>query len=134
MTNRRRRRPMPPGRGIVRTRSPFEVAVLALAIALVAAVVGGLLAYGISTGTGPPDLEAELRNTGRPAGDGSQFELIVRNRGGTTAVDVVVEVTAGDARREIVIDAVPKGDSEEVTVVLPSQGNPMARIVSYGEP
>ena len=66
---------------------------------------------------------------------GEALEVEVRNTGGSTAEDVLVEVLVGDLTREVSLVAVPKGTSEAAVVVVPAgeRDDAKARIVSYVE-
>ncbi|MGH2721304.1 MAG: hypothetical protein ACRDJO_06835 [Actinomycetota bacterium] len=122
--------------GLRRKRSPFERALLLVALATIAAVVGSLVSYGLRAGGGPADLRAEARFTGSGSG-GAVFEVTVRNDGGATAERVLLEVTLGDVTRESDIDVVAKGDREAAFVVFPSGDAGSAAevsVVSYEEP
>ena len=122
-------------RGLRRNRGAFEWILLVVALTTIAAVVGGLVRYGLRAGDGPADLRAEVRFQG-PGSGGSVFEVSVGNDGGTTAEQVVIEVTLGDVTREAEIQAVAKGDQEAAFVVFPSGdagARPEVHIVSYEE-
>jgi uncharacterized protein (TIGR02588 family) len=122
-------------RGLRRKRSAFEWILLVVALAAIAAVVGGLVRYGFRAGDGPPDLKAEVRFQG-PGSGGSVFEISVANGGGVTAEKVVIEVMLGDVTREAEIESVAKGDQETAFVVFPSAdagAQPEVHIVSYLE-
>jgi uncharacterized protein (TIGR02588 family) len=111
-----------------RERTILEWSVLGVSILAIAAIAGGLIFYSFSSTSGAPDLRVSLRPEGGP------FTLTVENKGGTTAEEVVVEVTRGDERQAVEFKAVAKGDTEEATVASPGDGQPTARVVSYKEP
>ena len=64
------------------------------------------------------------------------LEVTVRNVGGTSAENVIVEVTVGDVTREVNLDLVAKGDTESAGVVVPAgtTGPSHAEVVSYTNP
>jgi pyruvate kinase len=66
----------------------------------------------------------------------SKLEVMVENVGGTSAENVIVEVTVGDVTREVDLNLVAKGDTESATVVVPADatGRPRAEVVSYTSP
>ena len=45
------------------------------------------------------------------------------NVGGTSAENVIVEITVGDVTREMNLDLVAKGDTESATVVVPADAD-----------
>ena len=116
-----------------RTRTPFEIAVLVIAITAVALIVAGLVIARLTGESGPPDLRVTVRGTGEQGSGGDLYEVSIRNVGGETAENVVIEVTLGDETREVEILSVAKGDEEQATVVFPagSTGAPSARVLSY---
>ena len=61
---------------------------------------------------------------------------MVENVGGTSAENLIVEVTVGDVTREVDLNLVAKGDTESATVVVPADatGRPRAEVVSYTSP
>ena len=118
-----------------RGRTPLELAVLLVSLAAVASVVAGLIIASATGGEGPPDLVAVARPTGLERSGGALYELLVRNQGGQTAENVVVEVTVGSETREVEILSVSKGDEEVASVVFPrgTDGTAEARVLSYHE-
>ncbi len=60
----------------------------------------------------------------------------VTNVGGSSAENVVIEVTVGDITREVNLELVAKGDEESAAVVVPDDavGQPQAEVVSYTNP
>ena len=96
-------------------------------------VVAGLIWYGLTAGSGPADLEPAIVDTGRRKGGERVFQVTISNKGGTTAEDLVVEVTLEEESRDLQIPFVTKGDREEAFVSLPGAGNPEVRVVSYTE-
>lgn len=121
------------GRGVGRKRTPLELGVLVVAILATAAVVVGLIVSGLTGGGGGPDVRALARPTGEQRSGGAVYELTIRNDGGETAENVVIEVTVGDEVREIELLSVAKGDDETATVIFPSgtSGDATAKILSY---
>jgi hypothetical protein len=77
-----------------------------------------------------------VADVGEPASGGRPVEVAVTNVGGTSAANVIVEVTVGDVTREVNLDLVAKGDTESATVVVPADaaGPPRAEVVSYTNP
>lgn len=116
-----------------RKRTPLELGVLAFSLAATVAVVGGLLASSVSGGDGGPDLRASARPTGEERSGGAVYEVVIRNVGGESAENVVVEVAIGEQVRELEILSVGKGDEETATVVFaPGTREPATvRILSY---
>jgi uncharacterized protein (TIGR02588 family) len=111
----------------------FDRVVLVAAGIAILLVVGGLIWYGVTAGRGPADLEPSVTDTGRREGDERVYKVTIENKGGTTAEDLVVEVTLGDESRDVQVPFVTKGDREEVLVSLPGSGRPEVRVVSYTE-
>lgn len=122
------------GAHLRRDRTSFEWAVLGTSVLTIVLVIAGLVVGGLSKESGPPKLDVSIvGSTAVPGGEALEVE--VRNTGGSTAEDVLVEVLAGDLTREATLAAVPKGTSEAAVVVVPvgeGQGAE-ARIVSYVE-
>ncbi|HVE75136.1 MAG TPA: hypothetical protein VND22_00020 [Actinomycetota bacterium] len=113
-----------------RKRTAFEWAIGIVAAACITTMVGGLVYYGFTAGTGPPDLAATIT----PEGEG-KYTLTVTNKGGTTAEDVVVEVTSGEDVQEVQFLAVAKGHKEEATVIFEEAGQqPEAKVLTFKEP
>lgn len=119
--------------GVRRERTRLELAVLFVSLAATASVVVGLIASGVTGASGGADLVATVNDTGRRASGGTVYELTIRNRGGETAENVVVEVTVGEETRELEILSVSKGDEEVATVIFPlgTTGAATARVLSY---
>jgi uncharacterized protein (TIGR02588 family) len=119
-------------------RNGLEWAVFGVGALLVAAVVG-YLAYDALAGTdGPADLRVEL---GTPARAGHVVVPVhVRNVGGRSAEEVVVEVCAGGEASpedcaEVTFPFVPHGATREGVVgfAAPPAGPLRSRVVSYRE-
>jgi uncharacterized protein (TIGR02588 family) len=123
-------------RGIRRERTPFEWALLVVSLAATLAVVAGLVASGLEGPRGPADLRVTLEDADGPASGGRRLEVTVTNVGGTSAQNVIVEVTVDDVTREVNLDLVAKGDTESAGVVVPAgaTGPPRAEVVSYTNP
>jgi hypothetical protein len=77
-----------------------------------------------------------IADADEPASGGRPLEISVSNVGGTSAENVIVEVTVGDLTREVNLDLVAKGDTESATVVVPadSADSAHADVVSYTNP
>jgi uncharacterized protein (TIGR02588 family) len=123
-------------RGIGRERTPFELALLVVSLAATLAVVAGLVVSGLTGPHGPADLRVTIADADEPASGGRPLEITVSNVGGTSAENVIVEVTVGDLTREVNLDLVAKGDTESATVVVPADSaDPAhAEVVSYTNP
>ncbi len=119
-----------------RERTPFEWALLLVSLAATLAVIGGLVVGGLLGPSGPADLRVTVAETGGQASGGRPLEVSIQNVGGTSAENVIIEITAGDVSREVNVDLVAKGDEGSATVVLPddSVGQPQAEVVSYTNP
>lgn len=102
---------------------------LGVSVVAVVLIVAGLLIFGFSVESGPPDLSVTVR----PA-TATEFVVVVANQGGTTAEDVIVLVRRGGIEREVEFRSVPKGDEEEARVPLSGSGPPTAEVASYKEP
>jgi uncharacterized protein (TIGR02588 family) len=122
--------------GIRRERTSFEWTLLIVSLAATLAVVIGLLVSGLTGPHGPADLRVSVTDEGEPASGGRPLEVTVSNLGGTSAENVIVEVTVGDVVREANLDLVAKGDKETAAVVVPADaaGPSQAAIVSYTNP
>jgi uncharacterized protein (TIGR02588 family) len=123
-------------RGIRRKRAPLEWALLVVSLAATLAVVAVLVTSGLTGPSGPADLRVTVADVDEPASGGRPLEVTLTNVGGTSALNVLVEVTVGDVTREMSLDLVAKGDTESATVVLPAgaTGEPHADVVSYTNP
>jgi uncharacterized protein (TIGR02588 family) len=122
-----------PIRGIARKRTPLELGVLIVSVLSVLAIVVGLVVSGITGGAGGPDLRASAEPTGEERSGGAVYEVSIRNDGGETAENVVVEVTIGDQVREFELLSVAKGDEETATLIFPpgTSQDATVRILSY---
>jgi uncharacterized protein (TIGR02588 family) len=123
-------------RGIKRQRTPLEWALLIVSLSATLAVVAGLVVSGFEGPRGAADLQVTIADANAPASGGRPLEVTVTNVGGTSAQNVIVEVTVGDATREVNLDLVAKGDTESAAVVVPADaaGPPHAEVVSYTNP
>jgi uncharacterized protein (TIGR02588 family) len=123
-------------RGIRRERTPFEWALLVVSLAATLAVVAGLVVSGLAGPRGPADLRVTVADADQPASGGRPLEVTVTNVGGTSAENVIVEVTVGVVTREVDLDLVAKGDTESAAVVVPAEaaGPPRTQVVSYTNP
>jgi uncharacterized protein (TIGR02588 family) len=123
-------------RGIRRERTPFEWALLVVSLAATLAVVAGLVVSELAGPRGPADLRVTIADADEPASGGRPLEVTVKNVGGTSAENVIVEVTVGEVTREVNLDLVAKGDTESAVVVVPADaaGLPHAAVVSYTNP
>jgi uncharacterized protein (TIGR02588 family) len=127
---------MSPGkRGARRSRTLFETIALAVSLAAVSSIVIGLVLAAASGAKGPADLRASIRATGVVLSGGDVYELTVRNVGGETAENVVIEITLGEETRELELLSVSKGDDETASVIFPSggTGTPLVEVLSYHE-
>ncbi len=122
--------------GIRRERTLFEWAILLVSLAATLAVVAGLVAGGLTGPHGSADLRVTVVDTSGQASGGRPLEVSVTNVGGTSAENVVIEVTVGDVTREANLELVAKGDEESAAVVVPDDavGPPRAEVVSYTNP
>ena len=123
-------------RGIRRKRTPLEWTLLVVSLAATLAVSAVLITSGLSGPRGPADLRVTVADVDEPASGGRPLEVIVTNVGGTSASNIIIEVTVGDVTREMNLDLVAKGDTESATVVVPADaaGPPRAVVVSYTNP
>lgn len=123
-------------RGIRRERTPFELALLVVSLAATLAMAAGLVVSGLGGPHGPADLRVTIADADEPASGGRPLEVTVRNVGGTSAENVIVEIIVGDLTREVNLDLVAKGDTESATVVVPADAaDPAhAEVVSYTNP
>ena len=123
-------------RSIMRERTPLEWALLVVSLAATLAVAGGLVVSGLTGPRGPADLRVTIADSDEPVSGGRPLEVRVTNDGGTSAMNVMLEVTVGDVTREMNLDLVANGDTESATVVFPTgaTGEPQAEVVSYTNP
>jgi uncharacterized protein (TIGR02588 family) len=119
-----------------RRRTPFEWTLLVVSLAATLAVVAGLVVSGLAGPRGPADLRVTITQADEPASGGRPLEVTVTNVGGTSAENVIVEVTVGVVTREVNLDLVAKGDTESAAVVVPADaaGPLHAEVVSYTNP
>ena len=123
-------------RGIGRERTPLEWTLLMVSLAATLAVVAVLVMSGLTGQRGPADLRVTVADAGESASGGRPLEIKITNVGGTSAANVIVEVTVGDITREMNLDLLAKGDTGSATVVFPAvaTGEPHAEVVSYTNP
>ena len=123
-------------RGFGRERTAFELAVLVVSLAATLAVAAGLVVSELTGPSGPADLHVTIADADELASGGRPLEVTVRNVGGTSAENIVIEVTVGEVTREVNLDLVAKGDTESATVVVPADNPdpPHADVVSYTNP
>jgi hypothetical protein len=88
------------------------VGLLVVSLAAPLAVVAGLVVSGVAGPRGPADLRVIIAGADEPASGGRPLEVTVTNVGGTSAQNVIVEVTVGDVTREVDLDLVAKGEKE----------------------
>ena len=86
----------PASRGVGRERTPFEWALLVVSLAATLAVVAGLVLSGLAGSRGPADLQVTVATADEPASGGQPVDVTVSNDGGTSAENVIIEVTVGD--------------------------------------
>lgn len=116
---------------MLRKRTALEWTILVIALVAIGAVGVGLVAYGLVSNPGP----ADLRVVATPISSGdATHRITITNRGGTTAEEVIVEVTLGRERQEVEFKAVAKGDSEDALLVFQGTGEPRARVKAFKEP
>ena len=122
--------------GLGRERTTLEWVLLLVSLAATLAVVAGLVVSELSGRGGPVDLRVSVTDTGEQASGGRPLEVTVTNVGGTSAENVVVEVTVDEVVREITLDLVAKGDEESAQVVVPTgaTGQPHGEVLSYTKP
>ena len=122
-------------RGVRRGRTPFELVVLLVSVSAVIAVAAGLVVARVSGVEGGADLRPSVDPAGVPRSGGLAFEVVIRNVGGETAENVVVEVTLGEETRELELLSISKGDQERATVVFSADavGRPTVEVLSYHE-
>ena len=123
-------------RGIMRERTSLEWTLLVVSLAATLAVVAVLVMSGLTGPRGPADLRVTVADAGESASGGRPLEIKITNVGGTSAANVIVEVTVGDITREMNLDLLAKGDTGSATVVFPAvaTGEPHAEVVSYTNP
>jgi hypothetical protein len=99
-------------------------------------VVAGLVVTGLTGPNGPADVRVTVADARAAADLGRALEVTVQNVGGTSAANVVVDITVDDVTRELMLDLVAKGDTELATVVVPgsASGERRAKVVSYTSP
>ena len=116
-------------RGIGRERTPFEWTLLLVSVAAALTLADrarDLRCHRNERAGRPRDRH---RGVADPASGGRPLEITVTNVGGTSAENVVVEVTVGDVSREVTLELVAKGDEESATDRRAGErvGNPTRR-------
>lgn len=119
-----------------RDRTPFEWALLAVALAAIGTMIVGLFLYAGHKAGGEAELQIEVVDTGKTIAGGPQVEVTVRNVGGSGAEEVVTEVTMGEETREVTMVRIPKDDEASALVVFPegTTGTPEGELLSYNTP
>jgi uncharacterized protein (TIGR02588 family) len=120
-------------RSVRRDRTPLEMGILVVSILAVATIIVGLILAGASGGDGPPDLRVSVEENTSVRSGGVVYTVTVRNVGGDTATNVVIEVSVGDQVREVDLVSIAKGDEEVAAVVFPSgtSGEARTAVLSY---
>lgn len=123
-------------RGAGRERTPFEWALLLISLAAALTLAVGLAISGLTGTSGPADLEIDIAAAVDPASGGRPLKLTVTNIGGTSAENVVVEVTVDEVVREVSLALIAKGDEETATVIVPATAtaSPHVEVLSYSDP
>lgn len=122
--------------GLKRERTPFEWALLAVAVVAIGSVVVGLFRYAGQKSGGEAELTVEVGDTGKQVAGGPQVEVTVRNSGGSGAEQVVTEVKMGGETREVTMTRIPKDDQATALVTFPAGtgGAPEGELLSYNQP
>ena len=94
--------------------------VVILAGVLVVLGVNMALSYFVGFRPGrthrPTEDAVTVADADGPASGGRPYEVTVTNVGGTSAENVVIEVTVGDVTRDVNLDLVAKGDTESAAI------------------
>lgn len=119
-----------------RERTPFEWALLAIALAAIGTVIVGLFLYAGHKAGGEAELEIEVAGTGKTVAGGPQVEVTVKNVGGSGAEQIVTEVKMGEETREVTMTRIPKDDEASALVAFPegTTGTPEGELLSYNTP
>lgn len=119
-----------------RERTPFEWALLAVALAAIGTVIVGLFLYAGHKAGGEADLQVEVVDTGKKVDGGPQVEVTVKNVGGSGAEEIVTEVKMGGESREVTMVRIPKDDEASAIVTFPAgtTGTPEGELLSYNTP
>jgi hypothetical protein len=112
-----------------RERTTFEWVVLVVSSAATLAIAVALLVFSVTAGSGPPELRATIEKPSAPT-----VTVIVENKGGTTAEEVIVEVVRGRETQDVEFKTIPKEDTEEAAVRLGGRGTATAHVRAYKEP
>lgn len=124
-----------PHHWISRERTAFEWALLLVSAVAIGTIVIGLLIYSGNQAGGEAKLVADIARAGTYR-DGPQFEITVRNTGGSGAEQVVAEVSLGPHSRLVTMLRIPKDDEASAIVTFPagSAGDPELQLLSYNQP
>lgn len=119
-----------------RERTPFEWALLTVALATIGTVIVGLFLYAGHKAGGEAELQVEVVDTGKTVDGGPQVEVTVKNAGGSGAEEIVTEVKMGDETREVTMKRIPKDDEASAIVTFPegATGTPEGELLSYNTP
>lgn len=119
-----------------RQRTPFEWALLLVALAAIGTIVVGLFLYAGNKAGGEAELEVEVADTGKKFKGGPQIEVTVRNVGGSGAEEIVTEVKMGEETREVTMPRIAKDDEASAIVTFPAgtTGTPEGELLSYNTP
>jgi uncharacterized protein (TIGR02588 family) len=119
-----------------RERTPFEWALLVVALAAIGTVIVGLFLYAGHKAGGEAELQIEVVDTGKTVDGGPQVEVTVRNVGGSGAEEIVTEVKMGEETREVTMVRIPKDDEASALVTFPegTTGTPEGELLSYNTP
>lgn len=119
-----------------RERTAFEWALLLVSAGAIGTIVIGLLIYAGNQAGGEAKLVAGFARAGTDRNGGPQFEVTVRNTGGSGAEQVVTEVSLGQDTRLVTMLRIPKDDEASAIVTFPagSSGDPELQVLSYNQP
>lgn len=119
-----------------RERTPFEWALLAVALAAIGTVIVGLFLYAGHKAGGDAELQIEVVDTGKKVDGGPQIEVTVKNVGGSGAEQIITEVKMGEETREVTMTRIPKDDEASAIVTFPegTTGTPEGELLSYNTP
>ncbi len=92
-----------------RERTPFEWALLAVALAAIGTVSWACSSTPGTSPAGEAELQVEVADTGKRFNGGPQVEVTVNNVGGSGAEEIVTEVKMGEETREVTMPENPQG-------------------------